>query len=88
MEDAGRDAWATRCCWAVWYHYKCRGCTGHTLPRLSGMGSVRRRSSGGPVDLELDNSNVESMFPEELMDREKQSIEEEQEKVEIQIQRF
>ena len=82
MEDAGRDAWATRCCWAVWYHYKCRGCTGHTLPRLSGMGGVRRRSSGA-VDLEFDNSNVESMFPEELMDREKQSIEEEKEKVKI-----
>ena len=52
------------------------------MPRLSGMGGVRRRSSGA-VDLEFDNSNVESMFPEELMDREKQSIEEEKEKVKI-----
>ena len=82
VEDAGRDAWTTRCCWAVWYHYKCRGCTGHTLPRLSGMVGVRRRSSGA-VDLEFDNSNVERMFPEELMDQERQSIEEEKEKVTI-----
>ena len=72
---------------AVCYHYKCRGCTAHTLPRfpqLSGMGGVRRRSSGGAVDLELDNrgpSNEESGYMEEAMDQEKQLREEE--KVEI-----
>ena len=52
------------------------------MPKLSGMGGARRRSSGA-VDLEFDNSNVERMFPEELMDQERQSIEEEKEKVTI-----
>ena len=46
------------------------------------MGGVRRRSSGGVVDLDLNNSNVETMFPEELRDRENQSMEEGKEKVE------